>query len=154
MTAHQIGYLAGLVIILIAVPAVLLAVGYRRTRNLEPEVARRHFRPYRVAAWVFGIAVAIAAGLTVGGVFDTEPSVDEIMAGVDSGCWSSCVAQRTLTASECEAYCTCMSEPLRQRLAEDPAFREVMVNGDPTAIVDMVVQDFADEIQACLPTLN
>ena len=154
MTAYQIGYLAGLVIILIAVPAVLLAVGYRRTRNLERDVAKRRFRPYRVAAWGFGIALAIAAGLTVGGVFDTEPSVDEIMAGVDSGCRSSCVAQDTLTAGECDAYCACMSEPLRQRLAADPSFRDAMVEGDPAAVIEVVVRDFADEIQACLPGGN
>ena len=154
MTAYQIGYLAGAVIILVAIPAVLFTVGYRRTRRLDPDVAKRRQRPYRVAAWILSAVWAIGVGATIGDVLDPQPSVDEIMAGVDSGCWSSCVAQRTLTASECEAYCTCMSEPLRQRLAEDPAFREVMVNGDPEAVVDVVVEDFADEIQACLPTRN
>ena len=154
MTAYQIGYLAGAVIILIAILAVLFTVGYRRTRTLDPDVAERRQRPYRVAAWILSAGWAIGVGMTIGDVLDPQPSVDEIMAGVDSGCRSSCVVQDTLTEAECDAYCTCMSEPLRQRLDEDPSFRDAMAEGDPTAIVDMVVQDFADEIQACLPTRN
>ena len=154
MTAYQIGYMTAVAIIVCTVPAILLTIGHLRSRKLEREAARKRSRPYRLSAWIVGFPLVIWAGWTFGELQDREPSVDQIMAGVDSGCRSSCVAQDTLTETECDAYCTCMSEPLRRRLAEDPEFREIMSDRDPAAIVQVVVRELADEIRACLPTRN
>ena len=152
MTAYQIGYLAVAFLIAIAVPTAIAIVGYLRTRGFEADIAQRRMRPYLIATWIVTFPLMAWPIFSLYGFLDTEPSIDEIMAGVDSGCRSSCVAQDTLTAAECDAYCACMSEPLRLRLADDPSFLRGVAEEDLAVAVEMVRDELGDQIQACLPT--
>lgn len=142
MTPEQIGFIVGIVLFAVAIPLLILLIGYRASRNQEPETRATTRRRVGIAAGVVFAGLAAIGGLTFLSGVGGGSSIAQIRAGMTRGCTSRCV-ERTKNADACQRMCVCVTDRFIKEVGE----KRLTAMNSPK---DLTSQDRAKLIAAAL----